>query len=503
MSNLRDKTIRGGLAKICSQAAVVILRMGSLMVMARLLDPMDFGLVGMVTAVMGVLNLLKDFGLSTAAVQRPTVDNGEMSALFWINLLLGVILFLLSLAAAPLIAAFYHEPRLSPVTAVLAAGFIFNAVGIQHSVLLQRQMRFTALAAIDVVSLSASVGVGILMARSGFGYWALVAMAVSNPLFATACLWTCAAWLPERPRRQPGIRSMMRFGGLLTLNGLVVYIAYNLEKVLLGRFWGAATVGIYGRAFQLITMPTDNLNSAVGGVAFSALSRLQDDPDRLKSYFLKGYSLVVAITIPVTMGCALFANDLIVVSLGPKWIEAADILRLLTPTILVLAMINPLGWLLFALGLVDRGLRIAMVLAPLVIVGYAMGLPYGPKGVAFGYSAMMVLWVLPHITWCVHGTVVSLKDVLRAVSRPFLAIVPASALAAAVHVYFGSSLSQLTRLAFGSTVLFGTYLLMLVYVMRQKAFYGNLFATLMAARSSAEGKTSPALPAIEIQPRLG
>jgi O-antigen/teichoic acid export membrane protein len=503
MTDLRNKTIRGGLAKIGSQGAAVILRMGSLMVLARLLDPMDFGLVGMVTAVMGLFNLLKDFGLSTAAVQRSTVSDGEMSALFWINVVLGAVLFLLSLAAAPLIAAFYHEPRLSAVTAVLAAGFIFNAVGVQHSVLLQRQMRFTALAAIDVVSLSASVGVGILMARSGFGYWALVAMAVSNPLFATACLWTCTAWLPERPRRQPGIRSMMRFGGLITLNGLVVYIAYNLEKVLLGRFWGAATVGIYGRAFQLITMPTDNLNSAVGGVAFSALSRLQDDPDRLKSYFLKGYSLVVAITIPVTMGCALFASDLIVVSLGPKWMEAAAILRLLTPTILVLAMINPLGWLLFALGLVDRGVRIALVLAPLVIAGYAIGLPYGPKGVAFGYSAMMVLWVIPHILWCVRGTVISPKDVLAAVSRPFLAIVPASALAGAVHVYFGNSLPPLTRLAFGSTVLFGTYLSTLVYVMRQKAFYGNLLCTFMAGRSSVEEKTSPVLPAAEIQPRLG
>ena len=99
---------------------------------------------------------------------------------------------------------------------------------------------------------------------------------------------------------------MMRFGGTITLNSLVVYIAYNLEKVLLGRFWGAATVGVYGRAYQLINIPTDNLNSAVGEVAFSVLSRVQKDADRLRSYFLKGYSLVLALTVPVTVACALF-----------------------------------------------------------------------------------------------------------------------------------------------------------------------------------------------------
>ena len=116
---------------------------------------------------------------------------------------------------------------------------------------------------------------------------------------------------------------MLRFGGTITLNGLVVYVAYNLEKVLLGRFWGADALGIYGRAYQLINIPTDNLNSAIGGVAFSALSRLQNDPVRLKSYFLKGYSLVISLTIPITIFCALFADDIVLVVLGPKWTDAA------------------------------------------------------------------------------------------------------------------------------------------------------------------------------------
>jgi len=141
MQDLKAKTIRGALARLCAQGASFVLRAGSLMVLARLLSPNDFGLVGMVTAFTGVLTLFRDFGLSAAAVQRTNVTQEQISTLFWINLLAGALLGLLALAMAPAIAAFYHEPQLFAVTTALAAGFVFNAAGTQHSALLQRQMR--------------------------------------------------------------------------------------------------------------------------------------------------------------------------------------------------------------------------------------------------------------------------------------------------------------------------------------------------------------------------
>ena len=262
--------------------------MGSLMVLARLLGPKDFGLVGMVTAFTGVLSLFRDFGLSAAAVQRTTVTEEQISTLFWINVFVGALLALLTFAMAPFIAAFYHEPRLFAVTAVVAFGFLFNAAGVQHSALLQRQMRFTALAVINTVSLIVGTAIAIGGAKAGYGYWALVAMTVTLPLITTIGLWMATGWVPGMPHRRVGIRSMMHFGGTLTLNGLVVYVATNIEKVLLGRFWGVDAIGIYGRAYQLINIPTDNLNSAAGEVAFSALSRLQDDPGRLRELFPEG-----------------------------------------------------------------------------------------------------------------------------------------------------------------------------------------------------------------------
>ena len=205
---------------------------------------------------------------------------------------------------------------------------------------------------------------------------------------------------------------MLRFGGTITLNGLVVYVAYNLDKVLVGRFYGPASLGIYSRAYALINLPTAIINGPLGDVAFSSLARLQGEPARLKSYFLKGYSLVVSITLPATIACAVFADDIILVTLGPKWTEASTIFRLLAPTILVFGMINPLAWLLKSVGLQARSLKIALVLAPLVICSYLVGLPYGPSGVALAFSTAMVLSMLPLICWCLHGTSISVRELL-------------------------------------------------------------------------------------------
>jgi O-antigen/teichoic acid export membrane protein len=491
MKDLKSKTIRGGLARLCAQGAEFAFRLVSLMVLARLLGPKDFGLVGMVTAFTGVLIMFRDFGLSAAAVQRPVVTEEQISTLFWINIFVGAGLTLLTVSMAPVIAAFYHEPRLVGVTAALASSFLFNAAGVQHGALLQRQMRFTTLAVISVISLVASSSVAIGAAMAGYGYWALVVMTLTSPVINTLGFWLTTAWIPGRPRRRVGIRSMMHFGGTVTLNGLVVYIASNFEKVLLGRFWGADALGIYGRAYQLINIPTSSLNSAAGEVAFSALSRLQDDPGRFKSYFLKGYSVLLAMTMPMTVACALFADDMIFVFLGPKWKAAATIFRLLTPTILVFAIANPMSWLVMSLGRVRRALKMGLVIAPLLILAYVMGLPYGPKGVAVAYSATMLLWVVPVIVWSVHGTIISFWDVLIAMSRPLVSSIVAAALGFAVRFVCGQSLTPLPRLVLENVVLFATFLGMLLFVTGQGSFYLGLLRELMG-RSAVEKELATA-----------
>jgi O-antigen/teichoic acid export membrane protein len=487
MQDLKGKAIRGGLARVSAQGANLLLRVGSLMVMARLLGPKDFGLVGMVTAFTGVLTLFRDFGLSAATVQRMTVTEEQLSTLFWINILLGAVLGLMAVALGPAIAEFYSEPRLFTVTSVLGLGFLFNAAGVQHSALLQRQMRFAALAVISLISLVVGAAIGIGAAEAGYGYWAIVAMSVASPLIATLGVWLTTGWVPSMPRSQAGIRSMVQFGGAVTLNGLIAYVAYNIEKVLIGRFWGADGIGIYGRAYQVVNIPTENMNSALGEVAFSALSRLQDDPIRLKSYFLKGFSLVLGLTLPITIACALFADDIVFVLLGPKWNDATAIVRLLAPTIVIFAIINPLGWLLYSIGLVARSSKIALAFAPLMILGYIVGLPYGPEGVAFASSAVMTMWVIPHILWCIRGTSISFQDILLALSRPLASGLVAGGLSFGVRLTCGSFVFPLARLVLESSVLLVTFFGLIVFATGQKSLYLDLLRGWKGPSTDADG----------------
>ena len=473
MDNIKDKVLRGGPIRILAQIAIFILRFGSLMVLARLLTASDFGLVAMVAALTGILNLLRDFGLSTAMVQRPAVTSELISALFWTNMLAGAISVVLIVALSPFIVSFYHEPRLQVITIALATGFLFSAAGVQQVAILEREMRFTRLALIEVASVAIGSAVAIAVALKSGGYWSLVVMTVVIPLVSTAFAWSSTGWIPGRPRREAGVRQMVHFGATTTLNGIVVYVAYNLDKVLLGRFWGAEALGIYGRGYQLANIPIENLNSAVGSVALSALSRMQDDPERFRAYFLRGYSLLLSLTIPVALAFALLADDIVAVVLGQNWKEVGPILRMLAPTVIVFALINPLGWFMFSLGLVRRSLTIALILAPLVIFGYLVGLPYGPIGVAACFSITMVLWVVPHILLCVRGTMVSPKDILRAAGKPMLSGLVAAVLVLAMqslHI----ALPPIVSLGLWGSVLVIVHFGTLIFIMGEKEFYANL-----------------------------
>ena len=193
-------------------------------------------------------------------------------------------------------------------------------------------------------------------------------------------------------------------------------------------------------------------------------------------------------TVPITMFSALFADDIILVVLGPKWGEAVEIFRLLTPAILIFGIINPLAWLLLSVGLQDRSLRVAMVLAPIVIASYVVGLPYGPAGVAFAYSAGMTLWLVPHVLWCLHGTVVSPKDLFVATIRPILGGLASVALAWAVLHGIGQLPSPLVRLLVAGGVMMTAYAGILLFVMGQMKFYSDLFRALLGRPKQ---KTSP------------
>jgi PST family polysaccharide transporter len=469
--DLKRKAAQGALVSLVCQAGSLGLRTGSMMMLARLLAPSDFGLVGMVTAITGFAGIFKEAGLSDAAVQSATINEDQHSMLFWINVAVGCGLAALCGASAPLVAAFYREPRLLWIMLAVATSFVFTGISVQHRAILLRNMRIRMVATTDFLSLVVSVAVAIGMAVAGFGYWALVAIAVVPSAGNAVAMWLVTAWIPGRPRRRSGSWGMVVYGSTITMNSAIVYFAYNVEKVLLGRFWGAEALGFYGRGYQLINLPTDSLQSTIGSVAFPALARVQNDPKQLRSYFLRIYGIFLSVVMPVTTLCALYSEEMIELFLGPKWHASAIVFRRLTPTILAFAMVNPFSWLMFATGRARRSLNIALVIAPTVILAYALGLNGGPSGVALNYSAAMMLLVIPVIYWSKKGTLITGRDVVQAVMYPAGAVLAAGALTWLLRPWIGTVATPFFRLVVATSVLFSTYLFVLLLVFGQLPAY--------------------------------
>jgi O-antigen/teichoic acid export membrane protein len=490
LEDLKQKSVVGGFAAVAAQAAKFVLQTTTTIVLARLLTPQDFGLQGMVVAFTGFLALFRDAGLGAATVQRAEVSQEQISTLFWVNSAVGVLLAAICAGLAPVMVSFYHEPRLYWVAIVSAGGFIFSGLAAQHQALLQRGMRFVTASKIDVLSLAASSATGIVMALLGCGYWSLVGMAVAGSVVSAAAVWLAVPWFPGPPRRRSGVRSMLHFGWKATCNNLVVFFAWNAEKILLGRFWGADALGLYGRAYQLVTMPVQQLNSAVTGVAFPALSRIQHDTERLARSFLRGFSLLVSLTVPITISCALFAEELVRIVLGAKWMEAAPIFRLLAPVAVVFALANPLSWLVMSTGRAGRALSISLATTPVVILGIVLGLSHGPKGVALGYSVAMTLVVIPIAAWSKLGTGITWAGLWRATKHPLLSGLLAGAAGLLLKLTLAAKLAPIFCVLVGVGLVFGVYGWVLLFAMHQRHIYSDLLAQLLPRPQPGQEKTA-------------
>jgi PST family polysaccharide transporter len=267
-----------------------------------------------------------------------------------------------------------------------------------------------------------------------------------------------------------------------------VYVAYNVDKILLGRVWGAEALGLYGRAYQLANLPVQQLYNAISNVAFAALSRTQNDLPRLRRSFLKIYAVAISVTVPITIACAIFAEDVVQVVLGPKWLSAAAILRLLSPTILTFALVNPLGWFLMATGRIGRSVNIAILITVVVPIGVFAGIGYGANGVAFGFSAAMALLVVPIVAWWMYGTGITAGDYWDSVRRPLISGFIAGAAGWGLNAAWGEVLSPLPRLTLGMGVLFGVYAVVLLVIMGQKGLYDELLKQAFQRNRPDSGK---------------
>jgi PST family polysaccharide transporter len=400
-NTIARRTARGGVVTIISHGLKFVLSIFATAVLARLLTPQDYGLVGMVAVFTGFVAMFKDAGLSLATVQRAEISYEQISTLFWVNVTLSAAITLVMIVLAPAIGWFYAEPRLVLITIVTAAGFMFGGLAVQHEALLKRQMRFYALSVIAFLSMMVGYAVGIIFAWRGAGYWSLVfsqlALLASNLLG----VWIVCRWRPGRPQRNTGVRSMLSFGGNITGYALINYLSNNSANLLVGRMFGPLSLGLYTKAAQLLSIPTEQINEPLATVSIPALSRLADSPERYRQAYLRIMEKVIMVTMPAIALMMATSDWVVRIILGTQWMESSKLVVFMGVAALFQPVMATAGWLLVSQGRVRDMLRWSLINAPISIGAIVLGLPWGVVGVAASWSISRIFVANPLLFWFV------------------------------------------------------------------------------------------------------
>ncbi len=400
-ADLGARTARGGAVTVASHSLRFVVTIAATSVMARLLSPTDYGLIGMVAFFTNFVAMFKDLGLSIATIQKSEVSNDQVSTLFWVNVGFSVAITVLTIALSPLIAWFYGDPRLTAITAVTAFGFVIGGLTVQHEALLRRQMRFFALVVTFLAATIIGYVVGIFMAWRGFSYWALVGSQLALLVANTIGVWLVCRWRPGLPKRNSGVRSMIAFGRNFTGFSIINYFSRNLDNVLLGRFWGANELGLYNRAYQLMTLPIDQINEPITSVAIPALSRINDAAERYRQAYLRMLEKIAMLTMPAVAFMMATSDWIVKIVLGPQWSATSRIFLLLGMTGMFQPIANTSGWLFLTQGRSRDMFHWGLISGPITVASIILGLRWGAVGVATSYALTRVFLTDPLLFWFV------------------------------------------------------------------------------------------------------
>jgi PST family polysaccharide transporter len=397
--DLGRRSRRGGAVLLGAQLVRVLAQMGTLVVLARLLPPQAFGLLAMVAAIGLVLDLVKEFGLSSATIQKGDITHAQVSALFWVNAGVGAALAALLFLAAPLIAQFYGQPELEDIARWLALGFVASGLTVQHWALLRRQMRFTAIAGMETSADLLSFAVAVVLAWQGAGYWALVVQRLISPILLLLASWTICRWRPSRPARAAGVRSLLGFGAGVTVSQVSVALARSVDQILIGWLWGPAVLGLYERTTRLLLVPINTINAPVYAAAMPALSRLLDEPARYRSMFCQVMQKLGLLTMPTFALAAVTADWVVEILFGPAWRQAIPLVAMFSVSATFLPVLMAAGLLYLTQARTGDMLRATLLDAAITVAAIVAGLPWGVIGVATSIAVIGVLVRTPLAFW--------------------------------------------------------------------------------------------------------
>jgi PST family polysaccharide transporter len=449
---------------ITGSASSFAVQIGSVVILARLLTPSDFGIVTMVTT---FSLLLRSFGLNgftELIMQREELTDSLASNLFWINVGIGSILTLLFASSGPLLALFYHNSAVVQVTEGMSLTIGIGCLGYIHLGLLQRAMHFRNTAIIGLAGQVLQIIISIGLAMAGWHYWALVWGSVTQTAVTAAGAWLMCRWTPRRPGRVAGTAAGLKFAANVYSHFAFSYFTRNTDNLLVGWRFGARALGFYKRAYDLFVLPETQLLSPLSAVVVSTLSRVNGDREQFQRYFLRTISVLALVGMGIGADFALVGEDIIRFLFGPGWKEAGRIFALFGPGIGVMLLYNTHGWIHLSIGRPERWFRWGLLEFGCTVSLFLLTLHWGPPGVAFAWTASYFLLMFPGLWYAGKPIGLGIGPMLAVIWKFFAASVGAGAATLLIFramPYFATVVGTsgaLVRMVSISLVFFGLYL---------------------------------------------
>jgi O-antigen/teichoic acid export membrane protein len=429
---LRGRAVRNAGVTVFSQGLMFAIQLVGTFVLARLLTPGDFGIVTMVTT---FSLLLVGFGLNgftEAVLQRDEINHCLASNLFWINVTSGIILAIAFALSGSLLAKFYGDPRVTRIAFGLSFGILLSSTSVLHLTLLKRAMQFSVTSAADVAGRAISVVLSIYLGWTGWGYWALVAAAVVQPLVVSvAAFWACR-WIPGLPRRAAGTGQVVRYALHVYGRYCFNYTTRNTDNLLVGWRFGTQDLGLYKKAYDLFLLPATQLVAPVTGVAISALSRLNRDWEEYKRSFLTGLGVLAFVGMGIGACLTVAGADLMRVLLGPGWEMSGKIFTLFGPGIGIMVIYGANGLIHLSVGTAERWFRWGLIEFAVTICFFFLALHWGPMGLAAAWTASFWFLIIPSFWYAGKPINLKVSAVIGAIWRYVLAAFLAAFLSAEI-----------------------------------------------------------------------
>ncbi len=328
-NSLKSQTVRGMMWTAVNKFAVQGIGFVFGIILARLLSPSDYGLVGMIGVFTGIASAFIDSGFSSALIRKPDRTEVDNSTAFYFNIVVGLVAYGLLFIAAPFIANFYSQPVLTDIVRVVGISIILNSLCIVQNALLSARLDFKTPAKISIVSILLSGIIGIIIAYRGYGVWALVIQSLSGTFISSVLVWYLAKWRPTERFSYQSFKELFGFGSKLLASGLLATIYENLYPIVIGKRYSALDLGLYSRAIGWSNLPSLSVTSIIQSVSYPVLAKIQDDDSRLKDAYRRVLRMAAFILFPVMTGMAAIADPLVRVFITDKWADSIYLLQIL------------------------------------------------------------------------------------------------------------------------------------------------------------------------------